>query len=261
MLLIMLTRSFPLSLSKMRFTAQGMSYQWHCNRALVAQSCLLMAKHETALSVPSSKRITSHSKFSSLRFSDKRVHTQPILDPRSIKSNDAVLPAMSAISARSYVVETIPRSSSQLLTLRHMSTSSTTASPASSNSMKSPHSTTRSNKEIPSSTSSKYLATQQSSVFKAEKTGMYIRNWPEVYPAPTHFKRALRSLKHVSVDTSIKNIRNKERKYAAQQLDTLMKALTVPITQLITLYQFGFRTLHPFEVNYFPRLFDASFSY
>jgi nucleolar GTP-binding protein len=113
--------------------------------------------------------------------------------------------------------------------------------------MKSPHSTTRSNKEIPSSTSSKHSATQQSSVFQAEKTGMYIRNWPEVYPAPTHFKRALRSLKHVSVDTSIKNIRNKERKYAAQQLDTLMKALTVPITQLITLYQFGFRTLHPFE--------------
>lgn len=81
-----------------------------------------------------------------------------------------------------------------------------------------------------------------------DKTGTYIRQWPDIFRAPTHYKRALRNLKTVSTDNSIKNARNQQRKFAAQSLDALMKGLTVPITQLITLYQFGFRTLHPFEV-------------
>lgn len=80
-----------------------------------------------------------------------------------------------------------------------------------------------------------------------ERTGQYIRKWPDVFRAPTHFKRALRSLKHVKVDKTMKNIRNQQRKFAATSLDTLMKALTVPLTQLLQCYQYGFRSLHPFE--------------
>lgn len=81
------------------------------------------------------------------------------------------------------------------------------------------------------------------------KTGAFIRQWPVVHPAATHFKRALRSIRSVQMDTSIKNVRNAQRKYCAQQMDALMKGLTVPITNILQLYQKNFKDLHPYEAT------------
>lgn len=41
----------------------------------------------------------------------------------------------------------------------------------------------------------------------AKTTGAFKRRLADVYPAQTHYKRALKGLKSVRVDTSIKNIR------------------------------------------------------
>eukprot|EP01041_Mallomonas_annulata_P004631 gene4631-9192_t len=80
-------------------------------------------------------------------------------------------------------------------------------------------------------------------------TGSFKRNLPEVYAAETHFKRALRSLNRIHIDSTIKNQRNQNRKYAAQSLDALMKGLTVPITKVLDSYKDTYRTLHPFEAT------------
>jgi hypothetical protein len=54
-------------------------------------------------------------------------------------------------------------------------------------------------------------------------TGAFKRKLHDVYPSSTHYRRALRNIKHVKVDANIKNVRNQSRKYAAQVLDELMK--------------------------------------
>ena len=60
---------------------------------------------------------------------------------------------------------------------------------------------------------------------------------------------ALRALKLIKADYSVKNIRNQERKLTAQSMDALMKGLTVPISEILNAYTTTFRNLHPFEVN------------
>lgn len=81
-----------------------------------------------------------------------------------------------------------------------------------------------------------------------KKTGAF-KAMSETFPGPTHYKRALRALKVVKPDINIKNVRNKERKLTAVSMDALMKALTVPISELLTLYTSTLKTLHPFEAT------------
>ena len=80
-------------------------------------------------------------------------------------------------------------------------------------------------------------------------TGSFKKQLVDVFPSETHYKRALRGLKGVKADTSIRNIRNQTRKLAAQTLDELMKQLTVPITEILSIYKALFRQLHPFEAT------------
>jgi hypothetical protein len=86
---------------------------------------------------------------------------------------------------------------------------------------------------------------------KIRQTGAFVRQWPTVFTADTHYRRAYRkAMKEVKVDEKIKNVRNAQRKYAVQLLDTLMQALTVPLSDNIAVYQKQFRNLHPFEVSH-----------
>ena len=83
---------------------------------------------------------------------------------------------------------------------------------------------------------------------KSKTTGAFKTNLPDSFPSQTHYKRALRALKLIKADYSVKNIRNQERKLTAQSMDALMKGLTVPISEILTAYSTTFRNLHPFEV-------------
>ena len=81
-----------------------------------------------------------------------------------------------------------------------------------------------------------------------KKTGAF-KAMPETFPSATHYKRALRALKLVKPDPNVKNIRNQNRKFTAISMDTLMKALTAPITEVLTHFTSTFKTLHPFEAT------------
>lgn len=78
-------------------------------------------------------------------------------------------------------------------------------------------------------------------------TGAFKKRLPELFEAPTHFKRALRQLKVIKVDGSIKNPRNQQRKLSAQTLDRLGQQLTIPLTECLESYKRVIRDLHPFE--------------
>jgi nucleolar GTP-binding protein len=80
-------------------------------------------------------------------------------------------------------------------------------------------------------------------------TGAFKTNLPDVFVGQTHYRRALRSLVDVVPDRTMKNIRDKNRKYAAQSLDTLMKALTGPLTETLLAYKKTMKSLHPFEAT------------
>jgi len=80
-------------------------------------------------------------------------------------------------------------------------------------------------------------------------TGAFKARLPDVFVSKTHFKRAMRKLKGIRSDTSIKNYRNQKRKFAAQSLDALMKGLTVPITDILKSYKSTMGSLHPFEAT------------
>ena len=84
---------------------------------------------------------------------------------------------------------------------------------------------------------------------QSKTTGAFKTNLPDTFPSQTHYKRALRALKLIKADYSVKNIRNQERKLTAQSMDALMKGLTVPISEIINAYSTTFRNLHPFEVR------------
>lgn len=92
-------------------------------------------------------------------------------------------------------------------------------------------------------------ALQAAKVVKSKTTGAFKTNLPDTFPSQTHYKRALRALKLIKADYSVKNIRNQERKLTAQSMDALMKGLTVPISEILNAYTTTFRNLHPFEVN------------
>jgi len=80
-------------------------------------------------------------------------------------------------------------------------------------------------------------------------SGTFFKSVANIYPSEIHFERALRGLKAIKHDSKIKNIRNANRKFAAISLDTLMKALTVPLTQLLDIYNSKVKNLHPYEVR------------
>lgn len=84
---------------------------------------------------------------------------------------------------------------------------------------------------------------------EVRKTGSFLASLPDVHPSATHFRRAMRSTRDIKVDSEIKNIRNANRKHSAQVIDTLMQALTKPITEMLNTYQKQLKRLHPFEVN------------
>ncbi|CAM9188894.1 unnamed protein product [Ectocarpus fasciculatus] len=81
------------------------------------------------------------------------------------------------------------------------------------------------------------------------ETGAFKHSLPDVFIGATHYKRALRTLKDVSADLKIKNLRDQNRKFAAHSLDTLMKGLTVPLTDVLTSYRLTMKSLHPFEAT------------
>lgn len=92
-------------------------------------------------------------------------------------------------------------------------------------------------------------ALQATKIPISRTTGAFKTNLPDTHPPQTHYKRALRSLKPIKADYTIKNIRNQERKLTAMTIDALMKGLTVPLTEILTAYSTTFRSLHPFEVH------------
>lgn len=81
----------------------------------------------------------------------------------------------------------------------------------------------------------------------AKKTGGFFRALPDIHPAKIHYSRALKNLKKIKFDSSIKNARKAQQKLSAQSLDTMMKSLTVPITEYMHVYKNKLRELHPYE--------------
>lgn len=85
-----------------------------------------------------------------------------------------------------------------------------------------------------------------------QKTGVFISQLPEVYPSEIYFKKAMKKTREIKIDPTIKNLRNANRKLGAEVLDGLMKALTVPITNLLNIYKKEMKALHPYEVIMIP---------
>jgi hypothetical protein len=83
-----------------------------------------------------------------------------------------------------------------------------------------------------------------------QKTGAFISQLPEVYPADIYFKKALKKTREIKIDPTIKNGRNANRKLAAQVMDALMKALTMPVTKVLDIYKKDMKNLHPYEVGF-----------
>ena len=102
---------------------------------------------------------------------------------------------------------------------------------------------------LKASSSSSSISGSQStrSLSQITVTGSFKRELPDVFIGSTHFRRALKSLKEVKPDMNIKNHRNRRRKYAAQTLDSLMKGLTVPLTNILKSYKYTMNNLHPYE--------------
>ena len=90
-------------------------------------------------------------------------------------------------------------------------------------------------------------STTNNNLINYKETGAFKLYLPDIYVSKTHYKRAIKKLKDVKADSTIKNIRNQNRKLTAQSLDSLMKALTVPITESVTAYEEILKKLHPFE--------------
>lgn len=77
-------------------------------------------------------------------------------------------------------------------------------------------------------------------------TGIF-KTLPVIFTGPTHFKRATRALKQIRVDNTMKNMRNRNRKYTAESIDAVMKGLTKPITNALDSYNNMLSDLHPYE--------------
>lgn len=63
------------------------------------------------------------------------------------------------------------------------------------------------------------------------KMGAFKSVLPDVFIGSTHYKRALRTLSDVKQDEKINNLRDRNRKFAAQSLDTIMKGITLTVTK------------------------------
>ena len=81
----------------------------------------------------------------------------------------------------------------------------------------------------------------------SHKTGAFRSHIPEIFEAPTYYRRALKTLSVVKVDVKIKNIRQRQRKYTSQVILQLMVGLTAPLTEILKKFQKCLATLHPYE--------------
>lgn len=89
-----------------------------------------------------------------------------------------------------------------------------------------------------------------STVPSTRKTGVVFRTQlPILHQLDVYYSVASKVLITIEKDENIKNLRRRHRKYAAQSLDTLMKSLIKPLTEVLVQYPKVFRNLHPFEVN------------
>jgi nucleolar GTP-binding protein len=83
-------------------------------------------------------------------------------------------------------------------------------------------------------------------VKKTSKTGG-LRRLPVVKPPADFLSSARKSLYKVKVDTEMKNIRLRIRKYGAETINTFMISLCLPLREIVDGYKREWRRLHPFE--------------
>eukprot|EP00614_Pseudopedinella_elastica_P009186 CAMPEP_0172589296 /NCGR_PEP_ID=MMETSP1068-20121228/8070_1 /TAXON_ID=35684 /ORGANISM="Pseudopedinella elastica, Strain CCMP716" /LENGTH=457 /DNA_ID=CAMNT_0013384865 /DNA_START=38 /DNA_END=1411 /DNA_ORIENTATION=- len=70
---------------------------------------------------------------------------------------------------------------------------------------------------------------------------------PAITPANELISRARKKAYYVKEDTKLKNARQRARKHAAMQLDTLTKELSVPLRTVVEGYRRQLGRLHPYE--------------
>lgn len=83
-------------------------------------------------------------------------------------------------------------------------------------------------------------------VKKTSNTGG-LRRLPMVKPPVDLISSARKSLYKVKVDSEMKNIRLRIRKYGSETINTLMIALCVPLRDIVDGYKREWKRLHPFE--------------
>jgi nucleolar GTP-binding protein len=83
-------------------------------------------------------------------------------------------------------------------------------------------------------------------VKKTSNTGG-LRRLPMVKPPADLISSARKSLYKVKVDTEMKNIRLRIRKYGSETINTLMISLCVPLRDIVDGYKKEWKRLHPFE--------------
>lgn len=83
-------------------------------------------------------------------------------------------------------------------------------------------------------------------VKKTSNTGG-LRRLPMVKPPADLISSARKSLYKVKVDSEMKNIRLRIRKYGSETINTLMIALCVPLRDIVDGYKREWKRLHPFE--------------
>ena len=74
-----------------------------------------------------------------------------------------------------------------------------------------------------------------------------LRQLPRVYPADEILNRAINTALHVKEDTSVKNSRQRARKWGAERLQTLSLGLTKPTGDILKGYDRILKSLSPFE--------------
>lgn len=74
-----------------------------------------------------------------------------------------------------------------------------------------------------------------------------LKNLPKVYPSKEIVFKAAKETRKVEKDTSVKNIRNRVKKYSSQKIDTQIKSLCLPCRDIIRGYKSILHRLHPFE--------------
>lgn len=74
-----------------------------------------------------------------------------------------------------------------------------------------------------------------------------LRQLPRVYPADEILNRAINEALRLKEDTSIKNSRQRARKWGAERLQLLSTGLTKPTGEILKGYERVLKTLSPFE--------------